>query len=50
MDNNGILLKEFDRSQKNKPTTEEKVQKIKEIKPAKEIKEKKKSFITITKK
>ncbi len=50
MSNNGILLKEFDRSQKNKPTTEEKVQKIKEIKPAKEIKEKKKSFITITKK
>ena len=47
MDTNGFLLKEFDRTEKNKPTNEVKVKKIKEIKPVN--KEPKKSFITITK-
>lgn len=48
MDNNGLLLKEFDRSKKNKPTDEEIIKKTKEIKVVE--KEPKKSFITITKK
>ncbi len=51
MESNGFLLKEFDRSQKNKPTDETSIKKVKEVKtpPKKEEKKEKKSFITITK-
>ena len=47
MDTNGFLFKEFDRTEKNKPTDETKIKKVKEIKTPPQ--KAKKSFITITK-
>lgn len=47
LESNGLLLKEFDRTERNKPTNEQKIKKIKTIKTT--PKEPKKSFITISK-